>query len=71
MVPTADYCSAREVLIKAFVQAVSDYNFLQKKQLRAVLRDQSFPLEQEIAEARERRDRAKEAILTHRRMHDC
>ena len=71
MAPAAAYCPVKERLLKDFADAVADYNALQTKELEAILKGGDFSSELEIAGARERRYRAKYAILAHRELHGC
>jgi hypothetical protein len=51
--------------------AVQEQNNLPNDQIKALINGEGFTLEREIADARERRDRAKYAILAHDESHGC
>ena len=71
MTPGPDFCPLKQRLIAAFTSAVSDYNLLQAAQIDALLKGQGFAHEEDLAWARDRRDRAKYAILAHQDTHGC
>jgi hypothetical protein len=70
-VPSSRACLEKERLMREFVKAVADYNRMQTAQVEAILRDEDVPFEDEIAEVAELRERAKHAVLIHRRQHGC
>jgi hypothetical protein len=55
----------------AYVAAASDLNRIHSAQLAAVLNDEGFLFQAEFAEALERKERAKYAVLAHREQHGC
>jgi len=65
------WCIKKERLMREFAKAVSDYHRMNSAQLAAVLNGQDFPFEAQIAEAGERVQEMKYAILAHRQEHGC
>jgi hypothetical protein len=57
---------AKEKLLREFAKAVSEYNRMHSAQLAAVLKGEDFLFQVEIADAGQRKDQAKYAILEHR-----
>jgi hypothetical protein len=64
-------CREKQQLLMAYVAAASDLNRIHSAQLAAVLNDEGFLFQAEFAEALERKERAKYAVLTHREQHGC
>ncbi len=64
-------CTAKRRLVDEFVSAVHYYNALHTAQMRAVVAGKGFTYEQEIADAREERDRVKYALLADCDCADC
>jgi len=64
-------CLHKEKLIREFANAVSEYNRMHSAQLAAVLKGEDFLFADEIAQAEQRKDEAKYAILAHRQEHGC
>jgi len=72
MAPCPIFCPRRQRLIEKFLKAVSEHHRLQTLQLESLVKGEGFRThERQIAEARERRDRAKYAILAHEDSHGC
>jgi len=69
--PAISACAEKRGLIMRFTAAVEECNRLQDKQIKALLRDEGFSLETQIAEAMERRDRTKYAVIKHLQEHGC
>ena len=69
--PSAIVCLKKEKLLREFAKAVSDYHRMQSAQLAALLKGQDFMFQAEIAEASDRKEQAKYAILEHRQEHGC
>jgi hypothetical protein len=64
-------CSEKRGLIMRFTAAVQECNRLQAEQIKALLRSEGFLLESDIAQAMERRERTKYAVLQHQQEHGC
>ena len=64
-------CSEKRDLTMRFTAAVQEYNRLQTEQIKALLRSEGFLLETEIAQAMERRERTKYAVMEHQLRHGC
>jgi hypothetical protein len=64
-------CSEKRGLIMRFTAAVRECNRLQTEQIKAVLRGEGFLLEAQIAQAMERRERTKYAVMEHQLRHGC
>jgi hypothetical protein len=64
-------CSEKRGLIMRFTAAVQNCNQLQSEQIKALLRGEGFFLETEIAQAMERRERTKYAVMEHQLRHGC
>ena len=71
MAPAPHFCRHRQQLLEQFISAVHEHINLQNAQLAALIQGKGFSLEQEIGEARERRDQAKYAVLEHDELHAC
>ena len=69
--PSPISCIEKRRLMDEFQRAVSHHNRMQVSQVAAVIRGEDFPFEREIAEAAERRDNAKYAIIAHQKDHGC
>jgi hypothetical protein len=54
-----------------FTAAVQECNRLQTEQIKALLRGEGFLCEPEIAQATERRERTKYAVMEHQLRHGC
>jgi hypothetical protein len=65
------FCPQRQHLLEQFVIAAQEQIDLQNAQLNAFIHGEGFPLEPEIADARERRDQTKYAVLAHEELHGC
>ncbi len=71
MAPVPHFCRRRQRLVEKFVRAVIEHNDVQTAQIEGLIRGAGFSLEREIADALDRRDRAKYAILAHEEAHGC
>ena len=71
MAPAPQFCPERQRLLEQFMAAVQEQTDLQNTQIKALINGEGFNLEREIADARERRDQAKYAILAHDESHGC
>jgi hypothetical protein len=69
--PTLMACPERRRLLKAFSDAVSEYNRMHSAQVAAVLRGDDFPFAEEIAAAGRAKEQAKYAVIAHRQEHGC
>jgi hypothetical protein len=69
--PKAIRCIEKERLMTEYVNAVTDQNRIQSAQVESVKRGGSFPFEEELAMASERRLNAKYAIIAHQEQHGC
>ena len=69
--PFPKACTEKRKLLKQFVKAVSDQHRIQSAQVAAVLNGQGFMFQSELAEANERKDQLKYAILAHLQEHGC
>ena len=65
------HCIEKERLLKEYAAAVSEFNRMQSAQLAAVLQGEEFRFEEQIAQAAERRENAKYAIIAHQERHGC
>ena len=54
-----------------FTAAVRECHRLQTEQIKAILRGEGFLLETQIAQAMERRERTKYAVMEHQQRHGC
>ena len=64
-------CIEKKRLFDAFAHAVSEYNRMNTAQLRAVMRGDGFQFTEQVADAGQRKDEAKYAILKHEQEHGC
>ena len=64
-------CARKQVLIRPFFRAVSDYHRVQTAQLAALRNGEDFLFEDELAAAAIRRENAKYAVLAHADKHGC
>ena len=64
-------CFEKQKLIKEFEHAVSELHRMQTAQVAAVRNGEDFPFQEQIAEATERKDRARYAIIAHQQVHGC
>jgi hypothetical protein len=64
-------CSEKRDLIMRFTAAVQECNRLQTEQIKALLRGEGFSCEPEIAQAMDRRERTKYAVIEHQLRHGC
>ncbi len=64
--PMPKACAEKQRLLQAFTDAVSDYHRMQSAQLEALVRGDRFVFEIEIAEAAQRREHAKYAVIPSR-----
>jgi hypothetical protein len=71
MATSPPLCAERQRLLKEFMIAVQEQNNLQTDQIKALIDGEGFNLEREIADARERRDQAKYAVMEHEESHGC
>ncbi|MCU1237738.1 MAG: hypothetical protein JWP63_5705 [Candidatus Solibacter sp.] len=71
MAPAPKFCRKRQRLVEQFLIAVKEHNELQNAQVEGLIAGKGFSLKWEIADARERRDRAKHTILAHQQSHGC
>jgi hypothetical protein len=69
--PSPLVCIEKQRLLRAFAQAVSEYNRMNTAQVAAVLRGEPVQFQEQIANAGERKDAAKYAILVHEQEHGC
>jgi hypothetical protein len=69
--PSPLACSEKHRLLREFALAVSEYNRMNSAQVAAVLRGEDFPFSEQIAEAAERKNAAKYAVLEHQSQHGC
>jgi hypothetical protein len=69
--PAMHACAEKRRLIMRFTAAVEECNRLQTKQTSALLRGEGFLWETQIAQAMERRDRTKFAVMGHQQEHGC
>ena len=69
--PTPSPCSEKRRLLLRFTAAIAEYRRLQSKQIRGLLRGEDFPLETEIEEALDRRQRTRHEVMDHRLKHGC
>ena len=69
--PKTIRCIEKERLMNEYLTAVSEYNRIQSAQVESVKRGGSFPFEEELAMASERRLNAKYAIIAHQEQHGC
>ena len=65
------FCAEKQRLTEAFTQAVSEYLRVQSAQSLAIAEGRGDEFEAEIAEARNRKECAKQAVVAHRREHGC
>ena len=69
--PAPVRCLEKERLLLDFTAAVSEYHRIQTAQLRSVMEGKGFQFENEVRDARMRRDNAKYAVLAHQDEHGC
>jgi hypothetical protein len=69
--PKTIRCIEKERLMNEYLTAVSEYNRIQSAQVEAARREVSFPFEEELVIASERRLNAKYAIIAHQEQHGC
>ena len=67
----APACDVKLRLLEEFTKAVRNLNRIHSARLRAVMNGDSFRFEEEFAEALERREKAKYAVLAHQMAHGC
>jgi hypothetical protein len=69
--PTAQFCVEEQRLLNEFVEAVYECNLLQSMRAQALLaRDgNARALNAQIAEAKDRRERLKRTLLSHKELH--
>lgn len=64
-------CSEKRRLLQEFARAVRAMNRIHAAQLRAVLSGDGFQFQDELADALERKENAKYAVLVHQQEHGC
>jgi len=62
-------CIEKQRLLREFISAVSYYHKIQSAQIESLIQGDSFDFEPEIAEAAERREQAKYAVIAHQQEH--
>ena len=64
-------CIEKRRLLQEFAHAVSEFNRINSAQVAAVMRGEDFPFQMELADALDRKEQAKYAILAHQEQHGC
>jgi hypothetical protein len=65
------FCTKKATLLREFARAVSELNRMHSAQVAALVRDEGFQFQEEIAKAGDRKDQLKYAILAHCEEHRC